>query len=82
MTKRRMTNFISIRKLFGITENNGFSVEEINTFIKQSNVLPKVLYNYYLELGKITKLNQIQDKLLLPNQIDYSGNQDLSLIHI
>ncbi|MDR7209142.1 hypothetical protein [Flavobacterium piscis] len=76
-----MTNFNSIRKLFEITEDNGFSVEEMTTLLQHPNAIPKVLYDYYLQLGKIKSLNQTQDKLLEPNQLKYSKNKKFLIFY-
>lgn len=76
-----MTNFSSIRKLFEITENNGFSVEETTTFLQDINSIPKILQDYYLQLGKIKNLNQTQDSLIEPSNLKYSKNEDFLVFY-
>ena len=48
-----MTDFAIIKKLYGITETNGFAKNEIKIVKDIFGDLPKVFIDYYTELGKI-----------------------------
>lgn len=69
-----MADFSMIKKLFRISEKNGFSEECVNSAIAKFNGLPKVLVNYYLELGKVFSLNNSQDRLFSPDEIGETGD--------
>lgn len=77
-----MTEFNEIRQLFDITENNGFSEEEISVFKNVCENIPKVLFNYYLQLGKIKELNQTQDRLIEPRKLRLSKNNDFLIFYV
>ncbi len=77
-----MTEFNEIRQLFDITENNGFSEEEISVFKNVCENIPKVLFNYYLQLGKIKELNQTQDRLIEPEKLRLSKNNDFLIFYV
>ena len=59
-----MTDFSIIKKLFVITELNGFAENEIHAVKDIFGDLPKVFIDYYTELGKIQKLNNCKMKTL------------------
>ncbi|MDO5105625.1 hypothetical protein [Capnocytophaga sp.] len=71
-----MTDFTYIKKLFGIEKSDGFSAEEMQNLLKMSPIVPKVLSDYYTELGKITPLNATQDVLLSPDKVEWLKNGD------
>jgi hypothetical protein len=71
-----MTEFKEIRQLFAITENFGFSVAEISEYKKICDSIPKVLEDYYAQLGKIEALNHTQNELVEPSRLVLSKNQD------
>lgn len=77
-----MTVFNQINQLFDITENNGFSEKEISIFKNICENIPKVLFDYYLQLGKIKELNQTQDRLLEPEKLRLSGNDDFLIFYV
>ena len=68
-----MYDFSHIRNLYQIEEDIGFPKEEVQSLIDKFDTLPRVLVEYYLQLGKHELLNQIQDFLLSPNQIRDTG---------
>ncbi|TAF32674.1 MAG: hypothetical protein EAZ57_08235 [Cytophagales bacterium] len=76
-----MTDFNKIRQLFDITENNGFSEDEIFVFKNVCENIPKKLFEYYLQLGKIKTLNQTQDRLLEPIRLTMSKNNDFLVFY-
>lgn len=76
-----MTDFNYIKTLFNIQENDGFTDEELQNIRKISPNIPKVLYDYYFQLGKIVQLNQTQDTLLLPKQVQWSKNEDYLIFY-
>ena len=76
-----MNDFVKIKQLFNITEDEGFSWAEItHGNIHQS--LPKVLINYYRRLGKNKAINHTQDNLLAPNELRLSDNQDYLVFYV
>lgn len=77
-----MTTFKEIQQLFGITQNNGFSTEEIFASKDVCENLPKVLFDYYLQLGKIKELNQTQDRLIEPGKLRLSKNDDFLIFYV
>lgn len=62
------TDFIAIRQLFHINDNNGFSENEILAYKNVCEHLPKALIDYYQQLGKCP-FNHAIDYLLHPNEI-------------
>jgi hypothetical protein len=66
-----MTDFSIIKKVFHITEPNGFSNDEIQIIKNIFGQLPEVFVDYYRELGKIQSLNQTQDLLIIPERFQY-----------
>lgn len=76
-----MTDFTYIKKLFGIEKSDGFSAEEMQNLLKTSPIVPKVLSDYYTELGKITPLNATQDVLLSPDKVEWSKNGDYLIFY-
>ncbi|PBJ13256.1 hypothetical protein [Flavobacterium sp. ACN6] len=74
-----MTDFSTIKELFHITESNGFGFDEIETIQNIFGTLPKVFSDYYTEFGKIQRLNQAQDSLIVPERFQHY-NHDTYLI--
>ncbi len=73
-----MTDFSTIKKLFHITESNGFSNDEMQIVKNAFGNLPEVFVDYYTELGKIFKLNQSQDSLVTADRlINYATDEYL-----
>lgn len=73
-----MTDFSTIKKLFHITEPNGFSVDEIQMVKNAFGNLPQTFVDYYTELGKIFELNQSQDSLVTLDRLtNYATNEYL-----
>lgn len=66
-----MTDFSIIKKLYHITEPNGFTNDEIQIVKDIFGNLPKVFVDYYTELGKIEDLNHTQDLLIVPERFQY-----------
>ena len=64
-----MTDFTTIKKLFGISEPIGFDDETIQFAISNIGMLPQVLIDYYTELGKHEGLNHSYDYLVHPEQL-------------
>lgn len=67
-----MTDFKEIRSLFDVRDNSfGCAVEEI---VKCENYLgkklPEVFKQYYLQLGNNEQINQTQDSLVLPAELE------------
>jgi len=79
---QEMTNFKEIKKLFEITQENGFTEREILAYQHVCDNIPKVLFDYYLQLGKIQELNHTQDNLLAPNQLKLSEKEDYVIFYI
>ncbi|OXA93879.1 hypothetical protein [Flavobacterium hercynium] len=77
-----MTDFTAIKQLFDITQNNGFSNEEIATYQNVCDSIPQVLYDYYLQLGKITALNQTQDRLIEPQKLQLSKDENFLIFYV
>ncbi|GJQ07386.1 hypothetical protein CAPN010_15440 [Capnocytophaga cynodegmi] len=77
-----MTDFSYIKTLFNIKGENGFSAEELQKTQDISSNIPKVLYDYYLQLGKIEELNHTQDQLLLPNKLKWSESGDYLIFYV
>lgn len=71
-----MTDFSIIKKLFGITEPNGFAENEIQAVKDIFGDLPEVFTDYYRELGKIQNLNYTQDFLIIPERFQYYKDND------
>ena len=69
-----MGNFSKLKELFKITETMGFSQEEITSAIEKFNSLPKILIQYYQEMGKHEILNHAQNNLLSPNELVEIGD--------
>jgi len=80
--KKKMTEFKEIKQLFDITENNGFSEDEILEFKNIYGNIPKVLSDYYLQLGKIKKLNNTQDQIIEPKNLKLSKNKDFLIFYV
>lgn len=76
-----MTDFSYIKTLFHIKENNGFSEKEMQKMKNTTLNIPKVLYDYYIQLGKMIALNQTQDMLLAPEKILWSKNEDYLIFY-
>ncbi|MFB9078581.1 hypothetical protein ACFFLS_15220 [Flavobacterium procerum] len=76
-----MTDFSTIKKLFGITEPNGFSEDEIQIIKDIFGDLPKAFIDYYSELGKIENLNNTQDSLNKPDQFQYFKHNDYLIFY-
>ncbi len=67
--KITMTDFTLIKRLFNITQDNGFSPDEISKHQSICPTIPKVLFNFYTQLGKENDLNHTQDHLLNPDEL-------------
>lgn len=76
-----MTDFSTIKKLFGITEPNGFKNDEIEVVKDVFGQLPKVFIDYYIELGKIQNLNQTQDSLVIPERFQFYNHNDYLIFY-
>lgn len=76
-----MTDFSTIKKLFHISESNGFANKEIETIKNIFGNLPKVFVDYYAELGKIQNLNQTQDLLITPERFQYYQHNDFLIFY-
>lgn len=76
-----MNEFDKIKRLFGINFNNGFSLEEIRVHAKICSVIPKILYDYYFQFGKINELNHSQNNLLEPNKLRFSTGGDYLIFY-
>lgn len=76
-----MTDFSPIKKLFGITEPNGFTEDEIQIVKDIFGDLPKVFIDYYTELGKIENLNHTQDSLIIPERFQYFQHEDYLIFY-
>lgn len=71
--------FKNIRELYDINDNSsGLQENEIIECEDRLAIkLPKVLKEYYLQLGNHSGLNQTQDRLLLPHQLYLHDNDYL-----
>ncbi|UPZ17252.1 hypothetical protein [Flavobacterium humidisoli] len=76
-----MTDFSTIKKLFGITELNGFTNDEIQVVKDVFGQLPKVFIDYYIELGKIQNLNQTQDSLVIHERFQFYNHNDYLIFY-
>lgn len=77
-----MTEFKEIHQLFGVNENKGFSEKEIDAFKNICENIPNVLFDYYLQLGRLKELNQTQDRLIEPEQLRFSEHQDFLIFYV
>lgn len=78
-----MIDFKEIRKLFDVWDNSfGFSEEEIT---RRENYLgsrfPEILQQYYLQLGKNEQINQTQDHLVLPSELNVDKDGFVLIYH-
>ncbi len=64
-----MSDFSIIKTLFNLKSDNGFSPDEISVHQKICPQIPKVLADYYAQLGKVHELNHTQDQLLTPDKL-------------
>lgn len=76
-----MTDFSIIKKLFKITEPNGFSNDQIQNIKDIFGQLPQVFVDYYMELGKIQNLNHTQDSLIVPERFQYYKHDDYLMFY-
>ncbi|HEU0125493.1 MULTISPECIES: hypothetical protein [Flavobacterium] len=76
-----MTDFSTIKKLFHISESNGFAKDEIQEVKNIFGQLPEVFVDYYTELGKIQNLNQTQDSLNTPNDFKHFQHEDYLIFY-
>ncbi|CAA9194692.1 hypothetical protein [Flavobacterium collinsii] len=76
-----MTNFSTIKKLYHITESNGFTVSEMNVVKNIFEELPQVFVDYYRELGKVQNLNHTQDLLVVPERFQYYKHDDYLIFY-
>ena len=74
-------NFSAIKKMYNISNPNGFSDDEINSIRSIFGNLPQVFIDYYCELGKIERLNHTQDSLIVPEQFQYFKNDDYLIFY-
>lgn len=67
-----MTNFKEIRKLFDIWDNS-FGTPEQEILECENHLgakLPEILRDYYLQFGNNKQINQTQDHLVLPSELE------------
>ncbi|WP_343613562.1 hypothetical protein [Flavobacterium sp.] len=76
-----MTDFSTIKKLFHISEPNGFTTDEIQSVKDIFGKLPEVFIDYYTELGKIQNLNHTQDFLIVPERFQYFQHDDYLIFY-
>jgi len=76
-----MTDFSVIKKLFHITQPNGFTNVEIQVVKDIFGQLPDVFVDYYTELGKIQNLNHTQDLLIVPQRFQYYKHDDYLIFY-
>lgn len=74
------TDFSQIRQLYHIYGNYGFAENEILAYKNVCENLPKVLIDYYQQLGK-HEFNQCQDNLLSPNELRFSQNHQFLIFY-
>lgn len=75
-----VTDFSAIRQLYHISDNHGFSDDEILAYKGVCQNLPKVLLDYYQQLGNY-EFNQCQDKLLAPDELRLSQNGEFLIFY-
>lgn len=63
-------DFTEIRNLYHIEGNIGYSSETIEKAVKKFGMLPRVLKEYYQQLGKHSGLNQAHYKLCAPGKME------------
>jgi hypothetical protein len=69
-------DFSDIRQLFDISDNS-FCIDETIIVQNESRLrinLPKILKEYYLQLGNHEALNQSQNYLVLPQELQFDDN--------
>ena len=76
-----MTDFSTIKKLFHISEPNGFTKDEIQIIKDIFGNLPQVFVDYYSELGKIQSLNQTQDSLVIPERFQFYNHNNYLIFY-
>lgn len=77
-----LTDFSKIKKMYKITEPNGFTSEEIESIRNIFGALPRILEDYYKELGNVENLNQTQDSLTRINDFPYCKHSDYLIIYV
>lgn len=63
-----MDKYAGILELFGVTEQVGYSAEEIAGVKAEVGALPLELERFYLLCGASPELHGLQDELILPNR--------------
>lgn len=76
------TTFHTIRSLFDVYDNQGFSDDDLAMLKERFGFIPKVLYDYYAQLGKVHALNHTQDVLLAPHQMRWSKCQKYLIFYV
>jgi len=78
--KAKMNYIKKIKRLYNLSENDnyGFSENEIAALEKRLNIqLPEKFREYYLELGKEENLNYSFNRLLKPDEIEFTDDNYL-----
>lgn len=65
-----MTDFNKIYKLFNTNNQCGYAEDELGFWKRKYGCIPKVLKDYYLQLGRHEDLNTAQDFLIPPSQFE------------
>ena len=75
-----MKEFQAIKEMIGIEDEDkeGFSEIEISNVEKRIGKLPKLLEDYYLELGK-HEINYVFHQMVLSEDLEFFKNSDMSL---
>ena len=66
------TSFATIRRLFKCTDRFGYTSEEILNAERKFFMLPRVLMDYYAELGASDTINRTHDRLLGPKELRFT----------
>lgn len=66
--------FEEIRALFAVKDNQGFSETEVQAACQKYGILPELLKQYYLQLGKVIPLNRQQNYLCEPENLIDAGD--------
>ena len=65
-----MTDFSALKKLFNIDSPCGYEESDLARWSEKYGAVPKVLKDYYMEVGKHKDLNNAHDFLLSPAQFE------------
>jgi hypothetical protein len=72
-----MDHIQKIKLLYGLSENEDYGIDENEIITTENRLkikLPKKLRDYYLKLGNNESINNSFNQLLMPGNIEFTGN--------